>query len=82
MRIAIDGEERLCREAHTRRVLSLAFHESFEVGEGPHVVKVSVPSRRIEREIDVDATGDVYIGLGLHEDDLRVRIRATPFGYG
>lgn len=82
VRVAIDGEERLRREAHTRRVLSLAFHEAFEVRDGPHVVSVSVPSRRIDKQIDIDANGDVHIGVGLHEDDLHVRVRATPFGYG
>ena len=82
VRIAIDGEERLCREARSRRVLSLAFHETFEVEDGPHVVTVSIPSRGIEKQIDVDATAGVYIGLGLHDGDLRVRVRATPFGYG
>ena len=82
VRVAIDGEEKLCREARTRRVLSLAFHEKLEVDDGPHVVEVSIPSRAIEKRIDVDVKGDVYIAIGLHDDGLRVRMRETPFGYG
>jgi hypothetical protein len=82
VRVAIDREERMSREAHTKRVLSLAFHEEFEVVDGPHSVQVAIPSRKIEKQIDVDAHGDVYIGLGLREDGLRVHVRDSPFGYG
>ena len=81
--VTVDGEERLRRDdVRTRRVLGLAFHDAFEVADGPHIVKVSIPARGIEKAIDVDALGDVYVGLGLSGDDLRVRVTGTRFGYG
>jgi hypothetical protein len=82
VRVAIDGEDRMCREARTRQVLSLAFHEAFEVADGPHTVDVAIPSRNIERRIEVEAKGDVHIGLGLRENELRARVSNTAFGYG
>ena len=81
--IAIDGEERLRREVRTRRVLSLASHDTFDVQDGPHVVVVSIPERGIEKRIEVEVKGDVYVGLGLRDEgDLRVRVQDTRFGYG
>jgi hypothetical protein len=81
VRVAIDGEERLCQEARTKRVLALASRHAFEAADGPHVVEIAIPSRGIEKRIEVDALGDVHIGIGLG-DELRVRIRDSRFGYG
>jgi hypothetical protein len=81
--VTVDGEERLRKgDVRTRRMLALASHDTFDVAEGPHAVDISIPARGIEKRIDVDAQGDVYVGLGLASDGLRVRVRDTRFGYG
>ncbi|HWW61459.1 MAG TPA: hypothetical protein VN181_08840 [Thermoanaerobaculia bacterium] len=79
--VRIDGEERLRRAAvHTRRALSLAEHVTFEVDAGAHVIDVSV--RGIERRIAVDVADKLYVGIGVKDDELRVRVRDKQFGYG
>jgi hypothetical protein len=82
--IRVDGEECLrlaglqSKPAHGYADLK----NSVEVAEGAHAVEISIPSRQIEKRIDVDAKGDLYIGIGLGPDEARVRIRHDAPGYG
>jgi len=81
--VRIDGEERLRRDAvQTRKALALAEHVTFEVAAGQHVVEVSIPARGIEQRIDVDVADKLYVGMGLKDNELRVRVRDKQFGYG
>lgn len=81
--VRVDGEERLRRDAvRTRRALALAEHVSFDVDAGPRIVEVSIPTKSIEKRLEVEVRDRLYIGLGLAGDELRVRIRDKPFGYG
>jgi hypothetical protein len=80
--VKVNGEE-LFRSAdvRTRRAAGLATHARFTVDDGPLSIEVSVPSRGIEKRIDVDARDRLFLGLSITGDDVRVIQRSQPFGY-
>ena len=81
--IKINGEERMRREkVSTRRVLGLAEHAELDVEDGPLAIEVSMPARGLEKRVDLEASGEAYVGISLAGDDLRVITRKTPFAYG
>jgi hypothetical protein len=81
--VLANGNELMHRhDVSTRRILGLAVHEEFEVGNGPLSLDVSIPSRGIRKRIEVEEGQERYIGLSLENGDLRVIQRSTPFGYG
>jgi hypothetical protein len=82
--VRVNGNELMRRnDVRTRRILGLAAHEEFEVGDGPLSLDVSIPGRGVEKHIELDEGGNErYVGLSLEDGDLRVIQRSTPFGYG
>ena len=81
--VKVNGEERLRRkDVRTRRVLGLAEHSEIDVDDGPLSIEVSVPSRGLEKHVNLEASDKVYVGISLAGDDVRVIARKTPFGYG
>jgi hypothetical protein len=81
--VKINGQEVMRRgDVSTKRILGLAGSHRAEVGNGPVTIEVSVPSRRIEHRLEVDASNDVYVGLSLVNGRLEPIIRKKPFGYG
>jgi hypothetical protein len=81
--VRIDGEEKLRRDAVvTRKAIALAEHVTFDVDDGPHTIDLSIPSRGIEKHVNVEVAGRLYVGIGLKGDELLVRVRDKQFGYG
>ena len=81
--VKINGEERLRRKGvRTRRVLGLAEHVELDVAGGPLSIEVSVPARGLKKCIELEASDEVYVGISLTGDDLRMITRKKPFGYG
>lgn len=81
--VRVNGEERLRRDdVRTRRVLGLAEHAELDVDDGPLSIEVSVPGRGLEKRLELEASGEVHVGVSLAGDDVRMITRKTPFGYG
>ena len=81
--IASAGRELFRRAGvQTKRLLGLAEHATVDVPDGPLELDVAIPSRGIQRRIDLDASSDTHLGLSIEGDDLRVIKRDKPFGYG
>jgi len=81
--VRVNGEECLHRQGvRTRGVLGLAEHAELEVKGGPLSLEISVPSRGIEKRVELEASDETYVGISLTGEDLRVITRKTPFGYG
>jgi hypothetical protein len=81
--VKINGEERLRRkDVRTKRVLGLAEHAELDVDDGPLSIAVSVPSRGLEKRIELEGSDEAYIGISLIDDDIRMIRSKTPFGYG
>lgn len=81
--IKVNGKERMRREGvRTRRVLGLAEHVELDVEDGPLSIEISMPARGLDKRVDLEASDEVYVGISLAGDDLRVITRKTPFGYG
>jgi hypothetical protein len=81
--VKINGEERMRRAGvRTRRALGLAEHVELDAGDGPLAIEISVPTRGLEKRIELEPSHEVYLGVSLTAGDIRVITRKTPFGYG
>jgi hypothetical protein len=81
--VRINGEERLHHDGvRTRRVLGLAEHTELAVDDGPLSIEISVPTRGLEKRIELEASDEVHLGVSLTGNDIQVITRKTPFGYG
>jgi hypothetical protein len=77
------GQELMRREnVSTRRILGVAAHDEFDVSGEPLSLHVSIPSRDVEQDIELEAGEERYVGISLDGGALRVSKRAKPFGYG
>lgn len=81
--VKVDGEERL-RQAGvtTKKVLGLAGSVTVDVPEGQRSIELSVPSRGVTKQVDIDTEKTTHVGLSLAGHDVTVIVRDKPFGYG
>lgn len=81
--VKIDGEERFRRsDVTTKRVLGLAANAKFEVPDGAVSVEICVPNRGIETRLELDVSGDTYVGVSLEGGEMPAIVRSKKFGYG
>ena len=53
-----------------------------DVPEGALSIELSVPSRGVTKQVDVDTEKTTHVGLSLAGQDVTVLMRDKPFGYG
>jgi hypothetical protein len=82
--VVIVNDEVLLRRQSviTKRVLGLAARTSFDLNDGPLEIEVSVPGRGLSKRLEAELSGELYLGVSLAADGVRIIVRHTPFGYG
>jgi len=80
--LKIEGNE-VFREAHLSTSILLGLAGSFktEVEAERISVEVEIPTKNLERVIEVDVLEDVYLGISVVDNSIDYVVSDEPFGY-
>ena len=80
--VCVDGREAARRGGvRTKRTLGLADSLEVEVPEGTATVEIAVPSRKLEKSVEVHSGKTPYLGVSLSGGQITVLPYPEPFGY-
>jgi hypothetical protein len=76
-----EGEEQRKEGVTTMEQVGYAGSIEFHVGPGPARLHVSVPTRALSNTIDLDVSGDLYVGVAVPDNAIEFHISSEPLGY-
>lgn len=76
-----EGEEQRKEGVTTIEQVGYAGSMEFHVEPGPARLHVSVPTKALSNTIDVEVSGDLYVGVTLPDNVIEFRISSEPLGY-
>jgi hypothetical protein len=75
------GAERRKEAVTTNEMVGYAGSFEFEVEPGRVRLDLSVQTRVLSKTIDLDVTGDLYVGVTVSAKDIAFRASSEPMGY-
>jgi hypothetical protein len=80
--VRVDGREAArCRGVRTNRMLGLADSLAVQVPEDKATIEIAVPSRHLERRVEVRPGETPYLGVSLSSGQINLLPYPEPFGY-
>lgn len=80
--VRVDGQEAARRaKVRTQRMLGLAETLQVQVPADHATVEIAVPSRRLNKRVDIRPKETPYLGVSLRGGEISVLPYPEPFGY-